>query len=97
VNVENSITFGTRLKRLRVSRGMSVAELAQASDTPEATIRALEKKTSTMPELFIGLKIAEALRVDPYFLALGDVAEIVARLEDLDRRVRAIERQSPRT
>ncbi|HZY96217.1 MAG TPA: hypothetical protein VFE35_03860 [Candidatus Cybelea sp.] len=45
-----------------------------------------------MPELLVGLKIALALNVEPVVLAFGGVAEVVACVDDLDRRVGAIQR-----
>lgn len=64
-------TFGERLKRLRLERGLTVAKLARAIDTSEGAIRALESGGTKSPALHTGLRIALVLGVDPYALAFG--------------------------
>jgi transcriptional regulator with XRE-family HTH domain len=84
-------SFGERLRRLRSERGITVVDLAAAVGAAEGTIRQIENGSVKMPNMLLGIRIAEMLGVDPYALALGGASATAERLEDHDRRLRAIE------
>jgi hypothetical protein len=46
-----------------------------------------------MPNMLLGLRIAETLGVNPFALALGGASNTAEKLEDHDRRLRAIEQR----
>jgi len=69
--VETKETFARRLRRLRQAQGLSVAALAEQCSVPVTEIRDLEDGRLKDPELSVGLRLAEALSVDAWVLALG--------------------------
>jgi len=64
-------TFAERLKRLREKRGLTVGRLALRAGLTEAAIRKMEYGDTKGRGFVNGLKIAEALGVDPWELAFG--------------------------
>lgn len=65
-------TFGERLKRLRIEKGLTHTQLAYRVGLTEGAIRQMESgaiKTATFP---VGMKIAKVLKVNPSYLALGE-------------------------
>jgi transcriptional regulator with XRE-family HTH domain len=64
-------TFGERLRRLREHSGLTVGRLALRAGLTEAAIRKMEYGDTKGHGLVTGLKIAEALGVDPWELAYG--------------------------
>ncbi len=61
--------FGTRLRRYRDSKGLSISDLAELSKTKDGTIRQIELHNTGMPSFINGLKLAAALGISPYELA----------------------------
>jgi transcriptional regulator with XRE-family HTH domain len=84
-------TLGQRLRRLREARGFSIPELASAVSASEGTIRQLETGQVKSPAFLLGLRIATALTVDPYYLALGSGFNMLERFDVMDRRITALE------
>jgi transcriptional regulator with XRE-family HTH domain len=64
-------TFAERLRRLREHRGMSVGNLALRAGLTEGAIRKMEYGDTKGQGFVNGLRIAEALGVDPWELAFG--------------------------
>jgi len=85
-------TFAQRLRRLRNEQGLSVADLGRMVGVTEGAIRQLETGQVASPGFLLGLRLSDALHVEPHVLALGGVSSVVAKMEDLDRRLRAAER-----
>ncbi len=85
-------TFGERLRRLRMSRGYSLMNLAMRVGLTEACIRQLESGRTREPRLGDGMRLAEVLGADPRYLAFGE-GDPPPRPPDLAERVAAIERR----
>ena len=97
-------SFGERLRRLRLDRGVSCAQLANRVGVTEGAIRQMESGQTKMASFVIGLRLARELGVDAWYLATGDDAEasapdcgpslasriaaLEARLGDLDEHAR---------
>jgi transcriptional regulator with XRE-family HTH domain len=64
-------TLGRRLRRLRKERGLTVAALAARCDVTATEIQDIEAGRVTDPELIVGVRLAEALCVDAWYLAFG--------------------------
>ena len=62
-------TLGERLKRLRVQRGMTAAELGRKAGVGENAIFKLEAGLSKVPSFLTGVKLASALEVSAAALA----------------------------
>jgi len=86
-------TFARRLKRLREAQGFSVAALAERCGVPAAEIHDLEAGRVQEPELIVGLRLAEALSVDVYFLAMGEAGVLLGRIDALEKRMTLLEWQ----
>ncbi len=90
-------TFAERLKRLRERRGLTVGTLALRAGLTEAAIRKMEYGDTKGQGFINGLKIAEALDVEPWELAFGrrsrharpaaETKTIEARLKSLQEQV----------
>ncbi len=79
-------TFGDRLRRLREAAGFSIKTLAEEAGVTEGAIRQLETGGVQNPSFAVGLRIATAVKADPYELAFGgagtgSVAERLAKIE----------------
>jgi len=85
-------TFGARLKRLRLERGLGVPDLAGAVGVSEGSIRQLEAGQIKSPGFALGLRLADQLNVDPHYLALGAGFSVTDRLDRLEGRVTKLER-----
>jgi transcriptional regulator with XRE-family HTH domain len=101
-------SFGERLKSLRTRRRMTPSALARAVDVTESAIRQMESGQTKSASFAVGLRLARALGVTPWFLATGDEKADTARPGDastlrlvealtlqvhaLDKRVRALEK-----
>lgn len=88
-------TFAERLRRLREKRGITVGRLALRAGLTEAAIRKMEYGDTKGHGFVNGLKIAEALGVDPWELAFGRRRKSGGRAESktLETRVRALQEQ----
>lgn len=86
-------TFGARLRRIRTDKGLTVVALAAAVGAAEGTIRQIENGAVKMPSMLLGIRIADALGVDPHAIALGGASTTAEQLEDHDRRLRGIEQR----
>ena len=85
-------TFGARLRRLRVERGLGVPDLAGAVGVSEGAIRQLEAGLTKNPGFALGLRLADQLNVDPHYLALGAGSSVTDRIDRLEGRVTKLER-----
>ncbi|MBV8751080.1 MAG: helix-turn-helix transcriptional regulator [Candidatus Eremiobacteraeota bacterium] len=85
--------FGDRLRRLREEQGIAVSSLAPLIGISQATLRQFETGYIKSPSLMIGLRLAQALHVDPYYLAFGEASDTLARLDAVERRLTSIEQR----
>lgn len=61
---------------------LSEAQLAASAGVVEGTVRSLESGNSAEPKLGAGLRMAEALKVSPWFLAFGEEPRVVRELHE---------------
>jgi transcriptional regulator with XRE-family HTH domain len=88
-----SETFGERLRRLREEQGFSITELAGAVGVTDSAIRQLEIGNVKSPGFALGLRIADRLHVDPYYLALGAGLSLTEHIERIEKRVTKLEQR----
>ena len=88
-------SFGERLRRLRLDRGVSCAQLANRVGVTEGAIRQMESGQTKMASFVIGLRLAKELGTDAWYLANGvaDDAEAQAGADALSLRVAALEQR----
>src|SRR5579863_7942948 len=88
-------TFAERLRRLREHRGMSVGNLALRAGLTEGAIRKMEYGDTKGQGFVNGLRIAEALGVDPWELAFGRRVKRGSRTEpkSTETRLRSLQEQ----
>jgi transcriptional regulator with XRE-family HTH domain len=88
-------TFAERLKRLREKRGITVGRLALRAGLTEAAIRKMEYGDTKGHGFVNGLKIAEALGVDPWELAFGRRTKHAKAIDNktLEARVKSLQEQ----
>ena len=88
-------SFGERLRRLRLDRGVSCAQLANRVGVTEGAIRQMESGQTKMASFVIGLRLAKELGTDPWFLANGVVDDEAAKIgaDALALRVAALEQR----
>lgn len=91
LNMKKRETLGDRVRGLRAERGLSVADLASAVGVSEGAIRQLEAGITKSPGLMLGLRIADCLSADPWYLALGEGTSLTDRLIVIERRLDALE------
>ena len=87
--------FGERLRRLRLDRRISCAQLANRVGVTEGAIRQMESGQTKMASFQIGLRLAKELGTDPWYLANGvaDGAEAQIGADAIALRVAALEQQ----
>jgi transcriptional regulator with XRE-family HTH domain len=88
-----SETFADRLRRLRREQGYTIVDLASAVGASEGTIRQLESGNVRSPNFLLGIRLADQLRVDPRYLALGEGMSIAERLDTIERRLTKVEQR----
>lgn len=88
-----SESFGERLRRIRESKGFSVPDLASAVGVSESAIRQLEVGNVKSPSFGLGLRLADRLTVDPYYLAVGEGFSVTERLNLLENRLMKLEQR----
>jgi transcriptional regulator with XRE-family HTH domain len=88
-------TFAERLRRLRELRGLTVGRLALRTGLTEAAIRKMEYGDTKGRGFINGLKIAEALGVDPGELAFGKKGKRSGSASDksTEARLRSLQEQ----
>ena len=64
-------SFGDRLRRLRLGRGLSCAQLAHRVGVTEGAIRQMESGQTKMASFVIGLRLAKELGTGAWYLANG--------------------------
>ena len=98
-------SFGERLRRLRLDRGVSCAQLANRVGVTEGAIRQMESGQTKMASFVIGLRLAKELGTDPWFLANGVADDEAAktgadglalRVAALEQRLSSIDETRPR-
>jgi transcriptional regulator with XRE-family HTH domain len=62
-------TMGERMRRVREAQGLTIYALAETCLVSEGAIRQVESGGVRSPSLLLGLRIAKALGVEPYWLA----------------------------
>jgi len=91
-----SDTLGERIKSLRISRGLTGAQLAARIGIGENAVFKLESGTSAEPKFHVGIKLARALGVTPETLAFGEIrgafGESTPPADDLLGRLERVER-----
>jgi transcriptional regulator with XRE-family HTH domain len=88
-----SESFGQRLRRLREEKGLTVSSLAASVGVAEGTIRQLETGQTKSPSFVVGVRLADRLSVDPFYLALGDRATLTERMDIFERRLTRLEQR----
>ncbi len=88
-------SFGERLRGLRLSRGLSCAQLAHRVGVTEGAIRQMESGQTKMASFVIGLRLAKELGTDPWYLANGvpDDPQAEAGADAISLRVTALEQR----
>ena len=88
-------SFGARLRRLRLARATSCAQLAHRVGVTEGAIRQMESGQTKMASFVIGLRLAKELGTDAWYLANGvaDDAEAQDGADGIVLRVSALEQQ----
>jgi len=88
-------SFGERLRRLRLDRGVSCAQLAQRVGVTEGAIRQMESGQTKIASFVIGLRLAKELGIDPWYLANGvaDDGEAHTGTDGIALRVAALEQR----
>ncbi len=95
-------SFGQRLKRLRMERGLRVTDLAYAAGLTEGSIRQMESGQTKAVTLVAGLRLAKLLGVSPDYLATGSegsdddqgaVRLFLVRLDEHEHRLAEVERR----
>lgn len=86
-------TFAQRLRRLRSEQGYTVVDLASAVGASEGTIRQLESGKVKAPNLLLGIRLAEQLKVEARYLALGEGPSIGERIDTIEQRLTKIEKR----
>jgi len=66
-------TLGERIKRLRLAKGFSIQALAFKIGIGENALRKLESGENKAPSFATGVRLAAALEIAAYDLALGSV------------------------
>jgi transcriptional regulator with XRE-family HTH domain len=93
-------SFGERLRRVRIARGVRVTDVASAAGLTEGSIRQMEAGRTKSVSLLVGLRIAKSLGVSPDYLAGGTgpagsdeppVLPLLDRLDDHERRIAVLE------
>ncbi|HEX3466981.1 MAG TPA: helix-turn-helix transcriptional regulator [Candidatus Elarobacter sp.] len=100
-------SIGERVRALRTRLRLTPNDLAHAAGVSEPAIRQIESGQTKSPSFAVGLKLAHALAVTPWFLLNGRdgpekgshspelrpiVAErLAAEISGLERRVRSLE------
>ena len=88
-------SFGERLRRLRLARGMSCAQLAHCVGVTEGAIRQMESGQTKMASFVIGLRLAKELGTGAWYLANGvpDDAEPAGGPDAVSLRLCALEQR----
>ena len=88
-------SFGERLRRLRLDRGVSCAQLAQRVGVTEGAIRQMESGQTKIASFVIGLRLAKELGIDAWYLANGvaDDGEVHTGTDGIALRVAALEQR----
>jgi predicted nucleotidyltransferase len=71
--MEQSGSFGSRLRALRKEAGLSASKLAATVGVTENAIRKIEAGSSMEPRFVTGIRMAKALGISPLLL-VGDMA-----------------------
>lgn len=85
-------TVGARVRRVREAQGITIASLAETCHVSEGAIRQVETGGVKSPSLILGLRIAKALGVQPYWLGTGEETPLDVRVMELEFRVGELER-----
>ena len=87
-------SFGERVRKTRIQRGMTQQELAEAIGlTSRTTINKIELARRNT-KISTAIKLAKALNVDPDYLVFGDEEETKAEIEELFNRLSEDQQES---
>lgn len=64
--------FGTRLKKVRLDKGITMEKLAELADTTEIAIRSYEK-SRRYPNSVMLIRLCNALKVTPNYLLQDEI------------------------
>ena len=64
--------FGTRLRKVRLDKGITMEKLAELADTTEIAIRSYEK-SRRYPNSVMLIKLCNALKVTPNYLLQDEI------------------------
>jgi transcriptional regulator with XRE-family HTH domain len=87
-------SLGARVRHVREARGVTLASLADTCRVSEGAIRQIETGAVERPSLLLGLRIANALGVEPYWLGTGEATPLDVRVVELEARVSALEKST---
>jgi transcriptional regulator with XRE-family HTH domain len=85
-------TLAQRLRRLRKEQGYTIVGLSKVVGVSEGALRQLERGQVKVPSFLLGVRLSNALNVDPMYLALGEGMSTRDLLALLDRRLAKVER-----
>ncbi|HEY0393676.1 MAG TPA: helix-turn-helix transcriptional regulator [Candidatus Elarobacter sp.] len=77
-------TIGQRMRRHRKEQRISLNALAKATRACPNTLTMIETGRTINPGFVLGCRIAEALELDPMYLALGGKPETETDVDALD-------------
>ncbi|MDB5069589.1 MAG: hypothetical protein JWM87_700 [Candidatus Eremiobacteraeota bacterium] len=85
------------MRRIREEKALNIPDLAAAVGASPGALRQIEAGQIKNPSMVLGVRIANALGIDPLHLALGEHSSLNERFDDLDRRLRKVERRLAET
>ncbi len=88
-------SFGIRLRRKRLEKGLNQKALAEAVGVTNAAVSKWESNGATAISAVVALKLSQRLNVNPFWLVLGqggandkvEIPELSKPAEDLARKI----------
>ncbi len=88
--MNENVSFGARIRRLRESRGVGQADLARRVGVTPSTLNLIEKGRNKMVRGDTAVRLAQALNVPVEWLVFGDTREPMKPAVDVERLARVI-------
>ncbi|MBS6314368.1 MULTISPECIES: helix-turn-helix transcriptional regulator [Porcipelethomonas] len=85
--------FGTRLRKVRLDKGITMEKLAELADTTEIAIRSYEK-SRRYPNSVMLIKLCNALKVTPNYLLQDEIKYNL--IEDRNEIIETIDGLTPK-
>lgn len=82
-------TFGERVKALRMEKGMTQVQLAEAMDTTKGSVSAWERNLRTPSKAGVE-KLCQLFGVSRYYIMGYDESRLVSPLDDMDPSTEAL-------